>query len=344
MTWSGRSPIEAIMVLTIGMSLFWKCMIPVSALVTAWAVGRIALPKGNRWMITICTLLAICTINKNVFHDAALWIAGFYNYLLPISAAVISIVLYYKRKKSCSIAASILMAYSVSNEQIAVLFFVFFGYEILNAIIKKTNIRHHLIFFTLPIASSIVWLSSPGNASRFEVEKNFLLEFTDFSLLDKVSHGFATYANHTLAGNNYLLFFSCVAIVASSLINRNVNFISERRYVSFFFAFMAIFFVANKIYPLNFIFNNTDFNALTVDKIGGISTYVKYLISMVIAVTIIYYSFLSGFFRYGLFCIIGGMTVVVMVGLSPAIYAERPRVFFISDLLLIALCLRCFRR
>jgi len=345
MTWSGRLPIEALMVETINMDFFWKVMIPASALILAWAVGCLSATelKAPKLVISAVVLLCMCAIDRAVFHDASLWVAGFYNYLLPISVAATSVVIYKKNNILTSFISAILMSYAVSNEQVSVLFFFYSMHLIIKAIRDKNGTFKVFIFTLIPIISSFVWLSSPGNESRFEVEKNFLLEFSNFNLLDKISHGFATYTNHMLSASNYLFIISCTVIAIASLFSKSSSLRKEYVFISILFISLAILFLINRIMSIDFIFNNSESNVLTVVNQGEAQTYVKYFLAMIVAIFLLYFSYISGFFTYALFCTIGGMAVVVMVGLSPAIYAERPRVFFISDVLLILYILKAIK-
>lgn len=336
LTWSGRVPIEAVMVATIGIKIVWKLLIPTSAIVLSWAICRLSSHDVEVNKLHVCTvsLISICLIERSVFHDAALWVSGYYNYLLPISAASVSLVLFRKWTIPSLIAAVVLMSYSVSNEQISVLFFIFAAFLLTKSILERKLSIKEVLFILIPVISSIFWLSAPGNEVRFESEKNFFLEFTQFNILDKISHGFATYANHSLNGSNYLIFVLLLSIAYASWVDikngRKNGFIP----VLIITSIMSMAFIINKISSIDMLFNNSTQNALTVESIGKLDTYFKYFISMIIAITIIYFSLISGFFRCGLYCVVGGMAVVVMVGLSPAIYAERPRVFFVSDVLL----------
>lgn len=336
LTWSGRVPIEAVMVETIRYKIVWKLLIPISAIALSWAICSLNShgKEFKRLHIFTISLIAICLIERNVFHDAVLWVSGYYNYLLPISTASVSLALFRKGTTLSSVVAAILMSYSVSNEQISVLFFIFAAYVITNATLAKKISIKEILFILIPATSSIIWLSAPGNEVRFESEKNFFLEFSRFNLLDKISHGFATYANHSLNGSNYLIFILCLSIAYTSWIAIRNGRTDGFKTVFVITSLMSIAFVINKIANIDALFNNSTQNALTIESIGEIDTYFKYFISMIVALTIIYFSFISGFFKCGLYCVIGGMAVVVMVGLSPAIYAERPRVFFVSDVLL----------
>lgn len=345
MTWSGRLPIEALMVETINIEFFWKVMIPASALILAWAIASLSSTelKAPKLVISAVVLLCMCAIDRAVFHDASLWVAGFYNYLLPISVAATSVVIYRKNNIFTSFVSAILMSYAVSNEQVSVLFFFYSVHLIIKAIRNKNGIFKVFTFTLIPMISSFVWLSSPGNKSRFEVEKNFLLEFSNFNLLDKVSHGFATYANHMLSVSNYLFLILCTVIAIASLLSKSSSLRKEYVLIFIFFISLAIIFLINRIIKIDFIFNNSESNALMIVGQGEVQTYVKYFLAMIVAIFLLYFSYISGFFTYALFCVIGGMAVVVMVGLSPAIYAERPRVFFISDVLLILYILKAIK-
>lgn len=86
-TWSGRTAIEFLMVSTIGYSLFWKLGIPLSIVLLAYSSCRISTCSKSATYISIFVLL-FSLIPGAINGDAAWWVTGFYNYLLPASVAV----------------------------------------------------------------------------------------------------------------------------------------------------------------------------------------------------------------------------------------------------------------
>ena len=343
LTWTGRIPIETVMVKTIGDTYFWKIMIPLSALILAASISRLMLIKSKHETIiaTSFSVLLTCLIDRSVFNDAVMWIAGFYNYLLPASVASLSILIFRGGGITKSFIASFLMAYAVANEQISVLFFIYAIFLIYKRLATKNGRLNDIIaFLAIPLASSIFCLTAPGNANRFETEKTFLLDFSGFSFVDKVSHGFATYANHTLSGTNFLMLAIFILVGVFSVIKAIKKEGSDYNIISFIAISGALLFIVNIIVPLNVIFNNSGVNVLNAAMKGNPTEYLKYFLAMLIALLLMYYSYLRGFFLLGVFLIVSGMAVVVMVGLSPAIWADRPRVFFIPDVMLIAYAIR----
>ena len=320
MTWSGRVVLETILVGTITISLFWKLAIPACLILLAHSFYRLF--HGEKTFSSLHILLAIIIIMSmpdKSFNDGALWVTGFYNYLLPVSLGFYSISIFLRENEHGSIQKGLSLAFviiSCSNEQVGI---TTMAVILVSYFFKKRFSYYNVIFSILSVLSLAVLMLAPGNSVRFSAESKRIPEFTDFSLIDKIGLGLDRLSSAT-SSNNIILTFLSIAMIALFIISRKY---SIHGLVA---CAIIIFFNAMKYFEV------IDPSFMENGEWARPHLYMTYMASLSFLVSLIYLSvFLLKYKRFSasLFLIIFAPATVIMIGFSPTVYASADRILFL---------------
>lgn len=337
MTWSGRIIIEAIMVKTINIHYIWRIMIPACLLLLCHSVHRIASDKcrfSPIYSLLIMTLFFF--MPSRTLNEGALWITGFYNYLLPVSFGFYSISVIHrysdasKLQKLLSIMA---LPIACSNEQMGIIMIAFIVYSFVTT--RSAN-AYRIIFTMISIVSFAILMLAPGNKLRFIGESRRIPEFADYSILDKVGLGIDRFSS-MINSHNTLLLLTSVLLVLLYFKNNKGN----RHLFGIASAILVLVFAISKevkLIPSQF---------MSPGDWASLAFYVRYMLSLVFYVSLIYLSFLVFRDKHEnifLFLIIMAPATVLMMGFSPTVYASADRVLFIFESMLLIICFSCVKK
>lgn len=345
LTWTGRIPLELVIVTTITHEYFWRIAIPSCTIITAYCLYKLAGKDAPLSSLhgTALVCLIIYTMDRSVYGDAAMWVTGFYVYLLPVSAALLSV---YILKKSDAyfayLSSTVLMGYAVANEQIALCFILYSVITFISFLAKRKWDIKLLAFLLIVMSFASFYLASPGNGVRFIQERNFLLEFTDFNILDKATNGLVLFMNHVLSGQNYLMFLICSFFTIKGAVCHFRCKDAAMLTSSFFTVIYCALFILNSSIGIDAVFSNDSNTVMNIHQIFKPEIYIKLAVTLMIFVSILYIATRENgsdalLYTYLIFLV---ASTSAMIGLSAAVYANRPRIFFISDILLIFFFLR----
>ncbi|HCL6625863.1 TPA: hypothetical protein N2R15_000545 [Citrobacter amalonaticus] len=320
MTWSGRAILETILVETINISLFWKLAIPACIILLAHSFYRLF--YGQKAFSSLHTLLAVIIILSmpdKSFNEGALWVTGFYNYLLPVSLGFYSFSIFLRENEHGLILKLLSLAFVIiacSNEQVGV---TMIAAILVSYVSKKRFSYYNLIFTTSSVLSFVLLMLAPGNSVRFATESKRIPEFIDFNLLDKIGLGLDRLSSAT-SSNNMILTFLSIAIIVVFFINRKYS-------ITGFIActVIAIFNFAKHTVLLEHGF-------MTDGKWAQPYIYITYIACLTFLVSLIYLFILllnrKGF-NASLFLVIFAPATIIMIGFSPTVYASADRVLFL---------------
>lgn len=332
-TWSGRASLEAIMVLTIGHSWFWKAAIPATLILLSVSIARISDSK-TALSITFIGFVLLLSVPYGINIDAVWWVTGYYNYLLPTAFATYALSVMLLERPSLlerilSLLSVMLFAYA---EQTAVAFIILSLTLIISAKEKRTSFRIAMI--VLCMNNFVILMKAPGNLVRLHTETwRWMPEFSEYNLAQKMALGFEkVHQAFTVAWN------VPVIALAAVLVLRYIS--GEKKSIAGWcssiisFAFIILSLISSvKGHALSRDFFSPVF--ITADKWSSGSTFMSYFFIMLMIASVVVLilsarpplkmqvisvaSFLTG-------CI-----TVFMVGFSPTVYASALRVDYIFE-------------
>ncbi|EKS6393996.1 TPA: hypothetical protein I4D46_08705 [Enterobacter hormaechei] len=337
MTWSGRIIIEAIMVKTINIHYTWRVMIPCCLLLLCHSVYKLSSGKDgfSPKCVLLIMLLFFCMPTKT-YTEGALWVTGFYNYLLPVSFGLysISVLNAYQQASGMQKSLSILaLPIACSNEQMGVTMIAFIVYSFM---ITRSIDIYRITFSVLSLASFALLMLAPGNKLRFIGESRRIPEFADFSMLDKIGMGLDRFSSLVNSQNLLMMFTSIMLVILYYKLYKG-------RFQIFGVAascFVIIFNIAKEVHIIPSQF-------MSPGDWVNISFYFRYMLSLLFYVTFIYLSLLI-FNEQNkhaiIFMVVFAPATVLMIGFSPTVYASADRVLFMFEAMLLTISFSTIRK
>lgn len=185
--WSGRLPIEAVLVLIVNQLWVWKIFNSLMWLLLCYSAGRIALSSTGKSPATTTALafVGLMLLSPNTLYTATWWITGSVNYLWPMALGLYGMLAYVDRvdrgnasRLACLLASGLAMY----NEQVAIALlpasFIFLGIKV----VQRRWMGWDIAQIVFMLANAMVVFTSPGSHQRFLSEQ--VLRFPDFALLD----------------------------------------------------------------------------------------------------------------------------------------------------------------
>ncbi len=334
-TWTGRVVLEAIMVLTINHPLFFKVSITASLLVMSIAMCKLTNPaKTSSTMMTCLALSLILLINNDILMEAAWWVTGSYNYLQPIAIGMASLYIYFygdRSNKGLTLLSIPLIIFSCFNEQFSAL--VVIPFLLIVSIYRKDISKYNLIYSLSAFLSTLFSLLAPGNGVRFTKETaTWMPDYANLNFIDKITLGFDRLSAHINEQN--LLFIIFMGVLT-------YIFVKDKKITKTNFYCLIVLVVKMALYLLNSrdsylikAFNHSAY--MDFGNSYNINYFVPYIFTLIVLFSCL--SLLVSLCENGkdlinlpLIFIIGIASVVVM-GLSPTVYASSFRILFMFDL------------
>jgi hypothetical protein len=345
-TWSGRFAIELVMTTTIGYTLFWKIGVPLSIIVVCHSCCKISGLKCSIIPFAFALVL-FASMPYDINIDSSWWITGFYNYLLPVAAALYAFsVAFCGNGKTFKKVICIILAFYFPYMEQAGLAFIVAMASILFA--RRESIRPFNIIMTIIVlANLIICLHAPGNETRFSLETwRWYPQYQTYGIINKLSLGFDKL--HQLMTFRYNI--PLIALTASLFYLRSTSATMNKsvKVAMFFLATFLAISIANSF--TGFFSNGFFFNSTTIDatRWSAAKLFISYLYLFIV---------ISSMFTIMLDCIIKkeisatpltamliGFMSVTMLGLSPTVYASGYRVDFIFEIVCIVSCLYIIRK
>lgn len=207
--WTGRVLIEALLVTTIGTPAVWTLGIPLALLGSAWAIWRLALfPRMPVFSGTLSVLALLWLVSRMVLQDAAFWVTGFYNYLLPCALGLLAMTVLSDvawRRGPALLPAMVAMVIACQAEQVA---FVLLTCLLVRALLRRASgegTGAEVVAMLAGGASALVSGLAPGNALRLVSELRWFPEFADAGLIEKLAFGPDRASAHAHSPRNVMI-------------------------------------------------------------------------------------------------------------------------------------------
>ena len=333
--WSGRTILEAIMVSTIQVPLFWKAAIPGTLFFLTYHIWKLTLKNHCSPYIAVIFLMS-----GQVAAWGAWWVTGYYNYLLPITLGVFGFsVIIYKKEHSPFIkilgAASIVTACQQEQAAIALITAIF-----VTCVYRKTT-RETIYFeatvLILGLISFAFLMSAPGNYHRFQEEISWLPDFINMGLLDKLMLGVDRINAHATDASNRLL---TVAIVMTLL----ATYFKEASW-----SLKPLVLVLLGFFIINMLLSQQDLSYFTTklsfNSYASPDQWYRYNMFVSYTITILIYGVMACASLYiadrydELLAFLGAIALAVgttmALAFSPTVYASGARVLYLHDILIV---------
>lgn len=342
-TWTGRILIEGIMVMTINHPWFFKIMIPLSLCVMAASMVKLAAKDRNVGIFTFClSITLLLLINGDVMGEASWWVTGSYNYLQPIAAGLLSLAIFYTNRHGplwTKLLSLVLLVFSCFNEIYSIVYAI--PAIIAITISRKDYGKYSAIYLISSLVTTGFALTAPGNRERFYKETTrWFPDFPNFNIIDKVALGFDRLSSHLTEQNVLLLVFIGLLVACVTLQKKTISGLQLILMAVLTFKFALFFIFTRYSYPLKAF---THFEFLDFGNIADIKFFFPYAFSLFILFVCISLMLtlcdtVSDIINLPIIFILG-IASVVMMGLSPTVYASSFRVVFIFDLSIIYIIL-----
>ncbi|CAI3933249.1 unnamed protein product [Commensalibacter communis] len=341
--WTGRIPLEALMVSTINYPIFWRAAIPLSLLLLSTSISKIVCHKVTLYY-TFVILILLFAIPLFINANAAWWVTGFYIYLLPLSLATyaISFILNQTQSKIQFVLVCMMTFLFAYAEQIGVFFFLIVLTVFYSE--KRTRNYKNFIIYGLALINFFISITAPGNYVRLRAETwSWFPDYFNYSFIQKLSFGFDKL--HQLFGfywNVPLIVF--MLLLALLYIVYGTKFLVGNMCLATVIAFMSISIVQwnGLSFPL-FGKNFLNANILNAEKWVSVSTYISYFFVMMVIISLLVLILATLKNNHTKLMVLSIFTVgildTIIIGLSPTIYASSLRVDYVFEVCCVMSCM-----
>lgn len=338
-SWSGRSAIEALLVLTIKYPIYWKIMAFLSWISISFSIWIMS--GWNRisiWYFLPIVMASLLMLDKDVIYWAATWVTGTYNYLQPCAAALLLLFLFVSQQKK-SIHLKLLSlpiaVYAVSNEQFAISFvmplLIFF---FISDKSNRTVYGYAVMVFTF----SFIMLNiiSPGNDVRFIVAARYYPDYIFMGFLNKITLGLDLFGSY-ISSSKALPFNAFSGFLVFLFFRQGSKHIAS--YLAFSVVLLQVmFFLGLWSGLIDSVFSYNDY-LMNLGRVYSPWEF-KFVLWGMLVVTALITLLLSVIecIKTCVFLVllmICSVASVVMLGFSPTIYASGARVFFLFNVIMI---------
>lgn len=292
-------------------------------------------------------LIFISVVNASVF-----WFAGSFTYLWPAAGMLMTVapLAFYcldgKYSAYHSAIACITAVLASAQEQSAAATLALLVILMILCRIKKRKIKFHMILpLPITVVLTVYLLASPGSHVRgISTAKTFFPRFLEMSAFEKLSCGFTNYLSHTFSGSVFL-FLMFMALMSICLYNAYGKSKKARGALIALNVYVIIAVAVGNL--LYFIFEKTDpylgmqkvFQKGVVSPAAIITAiiFTVVFLAVVVAVVALMIKKTEIGICVALLCA-ASFGCAMALSFSGSIYLSGQRVFFYSDLFLLAAC------
>lgn len=345
-TWSSRMLIEIVTLWVMTKPLMlWKIIDSGIMVLLAYSVEICFLKsssKKNAWFVAFALLL------YPIFHmSTAGWVTTSINYMWPVALGLYAMIPIRRRFEGKNnnliqiIATSAALIFACSNEQVALVSVVVWGYFFVYFLLKEKKVNSLGWYFACALGCFWVIVNSACLEVRFLAEvKTWFPNFESLNLADKLSLGFSTTLLHFVSLPNFVflvfvlvLLASCyrykkkwlwrfspvVALIVMNLMGTyNAALVIQNRVVE-----EKLFMTVDRVYGIRSMANIESFDYSYLYLSSGLLLVFFGIIAYQLYVAREKYK--DGFPLIGILCL--GFSVRVIMGFSPTIYASSLRTF-----------------
>lgn len=342
--WTGRIPLEAIMLCTINYSLFWKIAVPLSLLLLSISISRLVFQKVTLFY-TFVILVLLFLIPSGINTNAAWWITGFYIYLLPLSLATyaLSFTVIYPQHRIEFITVCLITFIFAYSEQIGIYFLLMVF--VVFCVLKKARNYKNFCIYILALVNFLVSITAPGNYVRFvqEIWRCFP-DYIYYSWIQKLCFGFEKIHQIFVFDWNIPL-VAFMSILICLYIIYGIKTFSGHISLGTIILYTSISLLQwnGRNFPQfgqNFLSN---MNILNAAKWVSVSMYVSYFFVMMVIISLIILIISTLRNNLVLWMVLSlfllGIFDTILVGFSPTIYVSNLRVDYIFEVCCVINCL-----
>jgi hypothetical protein len=217
--WSGRLPIEAVLVLIINHMVLWKVLNSLMLLLLCFSVGRLGFGQGTGPIaatgFAYCLLLLM---PSSVLWDSAWWVTGSINYLWPVALACYGALQFFDRRPYHPLrTASFVLAsgLSVYNEQVALVSICILVPVHLRLLWQGRSTVMDKVHAAFMACNLMVAASAPGNLNRYLREQmTWFPDFGELTFLEKLNNGLGRVVGGMINHGNLLVLVLALVMVA----------------------------------------------------------------------------------------------------------------------------------
>lgn len=350
--WSGRVILETILVLALKSRVLWSLLISTSILILLFifydlCVKDIKLTREHSFFVSMFFFL----LSLSVTRESVWYITGAINYIVPLSCAVLSIFIIFRKNDDTlfsKVAVCVLLVIASQSEQVCITVLAIFSGCFIYLFFRKKSFyfifererRSVLLYFIVFILGMFFLVSAPGNYVRLAAEHRYIPEFSSYSFFDKVFNGLDVYNSHFTSVGNYLTKLLLLSVF--------VNFKSTRSSPLIITLKLVVFFGALQSQLLFWM--SSDAGYISYVDVGGYNFIISMMITLGSIISFLWLLAISFQEHFGnvdinaecfvFFVIVHALMflsfiTVVLIGLSPTVYQSGARIFLVSDVLFI---------
>ena len=343
-SWSGRLLPEAVLLTVIKNLWVWRGLNAFMLVVLASTIFqyvKIHFP-GKDFLKTAFISILFFTIPVKTLGYAAVWVTGSVNYLWTTSAMFVALYPFYalifghEVKKRFFLASIIAGMYAAFFEQTAAVMVVSCLLILIYAFLQKLKFDKWLIVeYILILLCALMLFLCPGHHIRVISETaKWYPGFSDLSILHKIFNAANILINHLM---NISWAIELILLVTLSSLLVSVK--ASLPICMFSFALIGFFLVRpfESVHAIFFATGtvNSTFTEMTIN-IPAVLTGIAFMVSIPLFIFHIFTE--ERKLRVTLILLyLSALAATIIVGFSPTVFASEYRIFFVTDVLLLAL-------
>lgn len=359
-SWTGRIIIESIMVTLFKYNLWiWRILNTIIFVTLCCAIYRL-IPKKyeenftliNRFSIKSIICISMFLIHKDVFISSIKWITGSFNYLWPMTCAVIAILPLkheifeekYNNYMFIVYMATAILAGNMEQASLVILCFALISNIYLILKNKKANITLVMYNVFFLINTAILFLA-PGNYVRSQKETiTWFGQWDMISLPTKIMIGLNLLLDN-LFNRTSILMFILTLLVFIVIYKRYYDIII--RSIAFVpLSLMSLKIIEKILSKIGIgthlwifkIFNVNNLGLLTYDNFKLYLPTVILLGVLLLLIILMFIAFNDIGMKYiSVIMYLAAICSGLSISVSPTIYASGARIFFVTDIIVIIL-------
>ena len=365
--WSGRLVIDAATLLVINHVWFWRLLNAALAGLFVWAVLT-AIGRSHDRVTTTFLAIGFFLLDTKMVRDSVFWMSGSFNYLWPAALGALACLPFVHAGLPRKLFVVTLPAaiYAAFQEQTAALML---GFQVVlgaRLVLQKCWHRWHALQILAVAASFGILMLSPGSAARYGVNvRHWFPEYGMLTLSERAFSGLQLAFGHAFGPGHAIGLLLTALLLLVTLGQRHdrltrliaaiplgiallpaisAQFLNAHNPGAPVLRWLATFSAGHdssgyRSYWIGNVSNATDS-----------SLYLNFLIGFV-AATSTAVALHTAFGREGpwprtlaVLVWLAALTSSAMVGFSPTLYLSGQRIFFMQDLLMLALSAALFTR
>ena len=341
--WTGRIPIEAALVLVIKQMWLWRMLNCLMLLLLCHAVGKSAFARrqGPPGAVA-CTFVLLMLVTPRVLWEGAWWVTGSFNYLWPTALGAYGCLPFMDRRprgalrNSSHLVAAGLAAY---NEQVGLVLICLLPPLLIAGKSDRTESSWKIAILLFVGLNFAIALAAPGVHHRFVLEHRWFANFDALAWFEKANLGLGLVKQGILDPGNLLVVLLAVATVPPLLAGTATRLAKAT-------IILGLAYIACGCLVVHLAPTSRWASAYLVSPISGQNAaYPKVYLAMAASqfaiaclVTAAALAFRQSA-RKTLFvawALLVALASIAVLGWSPTVYASGSRVFFVAEIILLA--------